>query len=120
MSPEEDRLADAVNQEPIVFNDCTQKELAMSFGGGLVLGVIIGLFLGASIGMIMFGLVLGLILGLGLSWASMFYLKYIRQKYYETWLGERVYLIKRSLGFGSHKPFIDLTQRYGKGVKRRE
>jgi hypothetical protein len=50
----------------------------------------------------------------------MFYLKYIRQKYYETWLGERVYLIKRSLGFGSHKPFIDLTQRYGKGVKRRE
>ncbi len=120
MSPEEDRLADAVNQEPIVFNDCTQKELAISFGGGLVLGVIIGIFLGASVGMIMFGLVLGLILGLGLSWASMFYIKYIRQKYYETWLAEQVFLLKRALGFGSHKPFIDSTQRFGKGVKRRE
>jgi hypothetical protein len=115
----EDRLADVVNQEPIVFNDCTQSELAYSFGGGMSLGIAVGLIL-ATVGSFMFCLILGLFLGLGLSWLSMFGLKFIRQKYYETWLNEKIFIFKKSLGFLSNVPFINESKRYGKGVRRRE
>src|SRR5688572_14125665 len=68
MSEHDDRLADAVNQEPIVYNDCTQTELMGSIVTGGVLGLSLGIVVGIAIGIIMFGIVIGLIASVGICW----------------------------------------------------
>lgn len=117
MAEVDDRLADAVNQEPIVYNDCTQTELMGAIGFGAVIGISIGVFIGLSLGFFMFGVVLGLILSILIAWAAMTWLKHIRQKYYLTWFKEKIFLTKLSIGFMSTK-FINKSQRYGKGARR--
>lgn len=117
MSEVEDRLADAVNQEPIVYNDCTQSELMSAFIVGVVIGLSIGIAVGVSFGVVMLGVVLGLILTILIAWAAMTWLKWIRQKYYLTWFKERVFLMKLYVGLLNAK-FIKDSQRYGKGARR--
>jgi Protein of unknown function (DUF3487) len=118
MTLHEDRLADAVNQEPIVYNDCTSVELTYSVVCGMSCGLLFSCLL-MTIFTIMFSLVLGLLSGLGFSWLSMFILKNIRQKYYETWLSEQFFNLKKSLGLLANIPFVNESKRYGKGGKRR-
>lgn len=113
-----DPLADVVNQEPIVFMDCTQSEMAAAFGIGAVLGLSIGLAIGFAVGFVMFGLVIGLMLAVGLTWLVMNWLKNVRQKYYLTWLDEQKYLLKFKLGLIKSKNFVSVSQRYGKGARR--
>lgn len=114
---DENVLADVINQEPIVFMDCTQSEIGASFVVGGVLGLSIGIGFGLMIGFIMFGLVIGLTLAIVFSWAMMTWLKSVRQKYYLTWLEEKKFLLTRSFTFNS-RPFVDQTCRYGKGARR--
>lgn len=113
----EDRLADTVNQEPIVYNDCTQSELMSAFIAGVVIGLSIGVVVGLAFGVVMLGVVLGLILTILIAWAAMEWLKWIRHKYYLTWFKEKVFLMKMSLGF-LHTKYIQDSQRYGKGGRR--
>ncbi|QEY16064.1 MULTISPECIES: DUF3487 family protein [unclassified Cellvibrio] len=117
MSEHDDPLADAVNQEPIVYYDCTQTELMTSILIGAVAGLIIGVILGIAIGIIMFGIVIGLIIGLGISWGLLEWLKYIRQKYYLTWFKEKVLLMKINFGLVNTK-YIGDSKRFGKGARR--
>lgn len=113
-----DPLADVVNQEPIVFMDCTQSEMAAAFGVGGVSGLGIGIAIGVAIGFVMFGLVIGLMLAVGITWLVMNWLKNVRQKYYLTWLAEQKFLIKFKLGLMASKNFVSVSQRYGKGARR--
>lgn len=117
MSEHDDPLADAVNQEPIVYYDCTQTELMSSILAGAVIGLTIGVVLGIIIGVIMFGIVIGLIIGLGITWGLLEWLKYIRQKYYLTWFKEKVMLMKMSIGMVTTKYMGD-CKRFGKGARR--
>ncbi len=114
---QDDRLADVVNQEPIVYMDCTQTELLGSFVVGAVVGLILGLMIGVAIGFIMFGVMAGLIITLGVSWVCMAWLRHIRQKYYLTWFKEKLFLYKLQLGLIKHK-FINHSLRFGKGGRR--
>ncbi|WP_331351265.1 DUF3487 family protein [Cellvibrio sp. UBA7671] len=117
MSEHDDRLADAVNQEPIVYNDCTQSELMGSFFIGAFIGLTIGVVVGIVIGFIMFGIIIGLIISVGVSWFAMNWLKHIRQKFYLTWFKEKLFLFKLSIGMASGK-FIGHSERFGKGARR--
>jgi conjugative transfer region protein (TIGR03750 family) len=117
MSEHDDRLADAVNQEPIVYNDCTQSELMGSIGLGIAVGVTLGIIVGIAIDFIMFGIVIGLMISVGVSWFAMNWIKHIRQKYYLTWFKEKLFLFKRDAGFASGK-YIGHSERFGKGARR--
>lgn len=117
MSEHDDPLADAVNQEPIVYYDCTQTELMSSIVAGAVIGLTLGVIIGIAIGIFMFGIVIGLIIGLGITWGLLEWLKYIRQKYYLTWFKEKVLLMKINFGLVNTK-YIGETRRFGKGARR--
>ena len=117
MTEHDDRLADAVNQEPIVYNDCTQTELMGSIILGAIVGITVGVVIGIAIGFIMFGIVIGLILSIGICWLSMNWLKHIRQKFYLTWFKEKLFLFKLSIGMASGK-YIGHSERFGKGARR--
>lgn len=117
MSEHDDRLADAVNQEPIVYNDCTQSELMGSMLMGAVVGLALGIIVGIAIGFIMFGIIIGLIIAVGVAWFAMNWLKHIRQKFYLTWFKEKIFLFKLETGFTSGK-YVGHSERYGKGARR--
>jgi conjugative transfer region protein (TIGR03750 family) len=117
MSEHENRLADAVNQEPIVYNDCTQSELMGSIFIGFVTGIVIGVIVGIAIGFFMLGIIIGLMIAVGVCWVSMNWIKHIRQKFYLTWFKEKIFLFKLSLGMASGK-YIGHTERFGKGARR--
>jgi conjugative transfer region protein (TIGR03750 family) len=117
MREQEDRLADAVNQEPIVYMDCTQSELMGSIALGGLVGLSLGVVIGISIGLFLLGLIIGLSLSLLFSWACMTWLKSVRQKYYLTWFKEKIFLVKLSYGMTSSK-YISHSERFGKGARR--
>lgn len=115
----DDRLADSINAEPIVFMDCTGSEIVMSaviaFGFGVPLGFLGGLLMG----MVLIGLVVGLLLGLGTTYLVLNYICAVRNKYYETWLKEKFFMMKlRSGMFGLD--LIEESTRYGRGARKRE
>ena len=112
----DDRLADAVNQEPLVYADCTQSELLFAIGAGAVIGLTVGAVLGIAIGFFMLGIIIGMFIGVGCAWVIMESLKYIRQKFYLTWLKEKLFVIKHML-FGGY-PFVFESKRYSKGARR--
>jgi len=115
----EDRLADVVNSEPIVFMDCTGSEIIMSAIVAFVVGIVVGVIIGIAIGMIMIGCMLGLIIGLGLTYAFLNYLCAVRNKYYETWLPEKWFMLKLRTGcFGLS--LIEDSLRYGRGARKDE
>lgn len=115
---DENVLADVINQEPIVFMDCTQSEIAASFLIGGLTGLSTGIGFGVLIGFVMFGLVIGLMLAVGISYVSMNWLKNVRQKYYLTWLGEKKFLLAMSISISPTRQYIDQSRRYGKGARR--
>lgn len=117
MSEHDDRLADAVNQEPIVYYDCTQTELMGSIITGGILGLTFGVAVGVAIGFIMFGIVIGLIASVGICWFAMNWLKNIRQKYYLTWFKEKLFLFKLNIGLTNGK-YIGHSERFSKGARR--
>ena len=117
MYEHDERLADAVNQEPIVYNDCTQSEILGSFILGGVVGLVLGLMIGFAIGFIMLGIIFGLMIAVGVSWGAMTWLKNIRQKYYLTWFKENLFLFKVSVGAIPGK-YIGHSERFGKGARR--
>ncbi len=112
----EDRLADAVNQEPIVYADCTQSELLFAISTGGIVGLALGTALGLSIGFFMLGVIIGLLIGVGVSWVTMEALKHIRQKYYLTWLKEKLFVTKQLFLGGIQ--FVSQSKRYSKGARR--
>jgi conjugative transfer region protein (TIGR03750 family) len=115
----EDRLADSVNSEPIVFMDCSGSEIIMSAIVGFVVGLFLGVIIGIVMGLIMIGFVFGMILGIGFTYGLLNYLCLIRNKYYETWLKEKWFLMKLRTGiFGLE--LIEESIRYSRGARKRE
>lgn len=112
----EDRLADAVNQEPIVYADCTQSELLYAIATGAIVGLSLGVVVGLSIGFFMLGIIIGMFIGVGVTWVAIEILKHIRQKYYLTWLKEKLFVTKQ-LFLGGYQ-FVSETKRYSKGGRR--
>jgi|GEM_PF-2567624 len=111
---EENRLADQLNKEPIVFADCTGPEILMGFGIGMVLGVLIGLGLGASLGKLMLGLIFGLALGLGITYFVLTRIANARNRYYESWLAEKFFIFKLSLNILGENNFTSITRRFSR------
>lgn len=115
----EERLADSVNAEPIVFMDCTGSEIVMSALISFVVGVPLGFFAGLLFGYLMAGLVIGLLLGLGSTYLVLNFISAVRNKYYETWIKEKFFMMKlRSGMFGLD--LIEESTRYGRGARKRE
>lgn len=115
----EDRLADSVNSEPIVFMDCTGSEIIMAAIIAFVVGLFIGVVIGIVIGLFLIGCVLGLILSLGLTYALLNWLCVVRNKYYETWLKEKWFMLKLRSGFFGLN-LIEESVRYGRGARTHE
>lgn len=115
----DERLADSVNSEPIVFMDCTGTEIVASALISFVAGIAIGVIGGIALGKIMIGLIVGLMLSLSLTYGLLNYLCAIRNKYYETWLKEKLFLYKLSSGFFGLK-LINESVRFGRGARKGE
>ena len=111
-----DRLAEAINSEPVVFMDCTMREITVSALVSSVIGIAIFIFL-----MIIFGFFVGAVLGLisivGITYLALNWIQGLRQKYYEGWLAEKIFLTKLSIGLSS-TPFLLDSKRYGRGARR--
>lgn len=111
-----DRLAEAINSEPVVFMDCTMREITVSALFSSVIGIAIFIFL-----MVIFGFFVGAVLGLisivGITYLALNMIQGLRQKYYEGWLAEKLFLTKLSAGLSS-KPFLLDSKRYGRGARR--
>jgi len=115
----DERLADSVNSEPIVFMDCTGTEIVASALISFVTGITLGVIGGFALGKIMIGLIVGLMLSLALTYGLLNYLCAIRNKYYETWLKEKLFLYKLSSGFFGLK-LINESVRFGRGARKGE
>lgn len=118
---DDNRLADQLNKNPIVFADCTGPEIIAVFGIALVVGLIIGVAVGVILLPFMMGLILGLLISLGLAWLLLNFVANARNRYYENWLTEHVFLIKRNFtNFFSldETSFVDERTRFGRGRRR--
>ena len=122
MSHQDDnRLADQLNKDPIVFADCTGPEIIAVFVIALVAGLFIGLVVGLVLLPLMMGLIIGLLLTLGLAWLLLNLVANSRNRFYESWLAEKVFLMKRSLmGIFSidETAYMDEHTRFGRGRRR--
>lgn len=113
----QERLADAVNQEPIVFADCTGTEIVASLVISFIVGMILGIIIGIAIGFIMVGIIFGLFFTMGGSWAMLQYLSSVRNKYYESFLKEKIFMHKLASGmFGLS--LVDESVRYSRGDRK--
>lgn len=121
MHQDDNRLADQLNKDPIVFADCTGPEIIAVFVIALGVGLLIGLVVGLLLLPLMVGLIVGLLISLGLSWLLFNFVANSRNRFYESWLSEKVFLIKRNLvGFISieETAYIDERTRFGRGRRR--
>ncbi len=113
-TPDDNRLADQLNKDPIVFADCTGPEILLGFGIGMTIGILAGILLGASMGTFMLGLIFGLLIGLGLTYLALTQIANARNKYYESWLAEKFFIAKTQLNIFSEPNFISLTRRFSR------
>lgn len=125
MELEEERLADAVSSDPIVFMDCTGPQVMASGILGSIAGLVVGIVVGIIIGFFFIGVALGLLLSLLFSYLVMLWIQSNREKYYETWLSETVFFKKRSLvaNFGvflgkTPSEYIGGSRRFGRGARK--
>lgn len=117
----DNRLADQLNKDPIVFADCTGPEIMAVFGIALGVGLILGVVVGIILLPLMVGLILGLLTSLGLSWLLLNFVANSRNRFYESWLTEKVFLIRRNLtGVFSVEEtnYVDERTRFGRGRRR--
>lgn len=113
-APDDNRLADQLNKDPIVFADCTGPEILLGFGIGMTIGILAGILLGASMGTFMLGLIFGLLIGLGLTYLALTQIANARNRYYESWLAEKFFIAKTQLNIFSEPNFISLTRRFSR------
>lgn len=116
----EHRLADALNKEPIVFRDCTGNEILLAFGYSFSLGIALAILMGIFLMPFMIALIIGLILGLTISYIAMGFIANSRNKYYESWLNEKIFTLKVTLNEFFPMAtfnFINESKRYGRGKK---
>lgn len=111
---DENRLADQLNKDPIVFADCTGPEILLGFGIGMLIGIVVGIVIGASIGQILLGLIVGLVLGMGFSYLALTQIASARNRYYETWLAEKFFIAKTQLNIFALANYISLTRRFSR------
>ena len=111
---DENRLADQLNKDPIVFADCTGPEILLGFGIGMFIGVVVGIVIGAFLGRFLLGLILGLVLGMGFSYLALTQIANARNRYYETWLAEKFFIAKTQINIFAQANFISLTCRFSR------
>lgn len=111
---DDNRLADQLNKEPIVFADCTGPEILLGFGIGMLLGILLGVIFGASLGKLMMGFIVGIVIGLGLTYLALKQIANARNRYYESWLAEKFFIAKTQLNIFSEPNFISLTRRFSR------
>jgi conjugative transfer region protein (TIGR03750 family) len=117
MNVDDDRLADKVAKEPVIFMDCTTTEVLTAGTGGLVGGLVIGIIVGIVIGAVMVGIIMGLLLGLASAWLCLTQIQRLRNAFYENWLAEKIFLTKQNIGIGSNTMKAGST-RFGRGGRR--
>lgn len=114
---DQERLADAVNHEPIVFADCTGNEIVVSLIVSFIVSMVLGIIIGIVVGYIMVGIILGLFLTMGFAWAMLHYFSSIRNKYYASFLKEKIFMHKLASGMFALS-LIDESVRYSRGDRK--
>jgi conjugative transfer region protein (TIGR03750 family) len=117
MDSDDDRLADKVAKEPVIFMDCTISEVITAGGASLVGGLVTGIIVGIVIGKIMVGIIIGLLLGMASAWICLTQIQRLRNAYYENWLAEKIFLIKQSIGMG-RLTMTTGSKRFGRGGRK--
>lgn len=118
---DDNRLADQLNKDPIVFADCTGPEIVTVFVVALVVGLVLGIIVGLVLLPFMMGLVVGLLFTLALSWFLLAFVANMRNRFYESWLGEKLFLVKRGITAVialEETAYIDEHTRFGRGRRR--
>jgi len=122
MSDSEGRLADGINSPPVVFMDCTAPQIGMAALVSVPLGMFLGAVIGVLLGFIILGLAIGLIFALVIGWGILYFIQVNKERYYETWLEEQIFLKKgaflESIGVSS-ETLIRGTTRYGRGARKK-
>ena len=117
MDADIDKLADALTHEPNVFMDCTAKELGIASTIGAISGLMVTTLVAIIFSSFMVGFVAGLIIFMLSTFGVVTFIQTMKGRYYETWLDEKIFLFKVSLGLGgSH--FVDRSARYSRGARR--
>jgi len=114
MNDQEDRLADTINEEPIVFMDCSSREIMLSLGTGAGIGLLSGSVIGLLVGPFLIWLCVGLALSVAIAWFLLVRFATIRHNKYSSYLAERVFITKRNLGLIS-STYISGTKRFRRG-----
>lgn len=112
-----DKLADSLTHEPNVFMDCTAKELGIAAIIGGVSGVMVTALVAIIFSSFLVGFVAGLIIFMLAAFGVVTFIQSMKGRYYETWLDEKIFLFKVSLGLGSSR-FVDRSARYSRGARR--
>lgn len=117
MTADIDKLADSLTHEPNVFMDCTAKELGIASIIGAASGVVVTTLVTIIFSSFMVGFVAGLIIFMIASFGVVSFIQTMKGRYYETWLDEKIFLFKVSLGLGSSR-FVNHSARYSRGARR--
>lgn len=117
MNPEDDRLADHINDDPKVYMDCTGPQILSALGASSVIGLAIGIAIGIVVGWVMLGLVIGMLLSMGLGYLALMTLQSLANKYYDSWINEKIYLIKLKIGLPV-TPLVTGSRRFGRRSRR--
>jgi uncharacterized membrane protein len=116
----DERLADNINDDPVVFMDCTMPQILWTGATSTIISLIIGFFIGMLFRSVAIGFVIGILASLGLSWLGLTRIQNLRHQNFDGWLDEKLFLIKHnilvSLGITESK-LIHGSERLGKGAR---
>lgn len=118
MNEDDDRMADLVNADPMVFYDCTGPEIVGAIGVSAVISLPLAIIAGVFFGNAMMGMIIYFLIVMGFFYLFLNFLRATRQKYHESWLQERIFLLKSKYSWKTYK-YVDKSQRFSKGASSR-
>ncbi|MCR6651429.1 MAG: TIGR03750 family conjugal transfer protein [Cellvibrionaceae bacterium] len=117
----DERLADNINDDPVVYMDCTMPQILWTGVAATMISLFFGFFIGMLFSSFTIGAVVGILASLGLSWLGLTLIQNLRHANFDGWLNEKLFLIKHdlffSLGFTESK-LIRGSERLGKGARK--
>lgn len=117
----DERLADNINDDPVVYMDCTMPQILWTGAVSTIISLVFGFVIGLLFGSFVIGFVIGILASLGLSWLGLTLIQNLRHQNFDGWLDEKLFLIKHDLllllGFTESK-LIRGSERLGKGARK--
>jgi predicted Co/Zn/Cd cation transporter (cation efflux family) len=116
----DERLADNINDDPVVYMDCTMPQILWTGAVSTVISLVIGFVIGMLFGSFAIGFVIGILASLGLSWLGLTLIQNLRHTNFDGWLNEKMFLIKHNLlvTLGMESKLIQGSERMSKGARK--